>query len=270
MLRLAENLYPSSAAFKGFTPIMPQPVRPILFLLAGLLSLALAYGSNADEPPADIALILAVDSSSSVDESEFTLQMAGLAAAFRDAEVQTALSANAPNGAMILMMEWSSAGWQQVNIPWRRIRTAADADALARDMADAPRLIYGGGTAIGAALDFARRQFTELPMPVHRRVIDVSGDGSSNQGPALEISRKQAMVAGITVNGLAIINEELDLADYFRHTLIAGIGSFALPATDYTDFAKAIKTKLLREIAVPVAADPDEDGPNFRLRVKMS
>jgi len=249
---------------------MTRSIHPLLLCLAGLLFLALSARSNANDPPADLALILAVDSSSSVNEEEFALQMMGLAAAFRDSDVQTALSANTPNGAMVLVMEWSSAGWQQVNIPWRRLRSPEDAEALARDLADAPRLIYGGGTAIGAALDFARRQFAELPMPVYRRVIDVSGDGSSNQGPTLDASRKQAIAAGITINGLAIINEEADLADYFRLHLIAGIGAFALPATDYNDFAKAIKTKLLREIAVPVAMEPPLEGANFRLRVKLS
>lgn len=245
-------------------------LRHAILLLIGLLLPVPSSGRDAGEPAADLALILAIDSSSSVDDDEFSLQMAGLAAAFQDAEVQTALSANAPNGAMILMMEWSSAGWQQVNIPWRRIRSQGDADALARDIADAPRLIYGGGTAIGAALQFAQQQFAELSMPVYRRVIDVSGDGSSNQGPALELSRRLMKNSGITVNGLAIINEENDLADYFRYHLITGIGSFSLPATDYRDFAKAIKSKLLREIAVPVAGKPNEDSTNFRLRVKMS
>src|SRR5581483_12338423 len=115
------------------------------------------------------------------------------------------------------------------------------------------RLIYGGATSISGALRFSLKHLTAAP-PAERSVIDLSGDGSNNQGTPVADARAAVLGAGITINGLAIINEEPDLETYYRTQVIGGPGAFALSARDYEDFAQAIRRKLLREIeAVPIA-----------------
>ena len=49
--------------------------------------------------------------------------------------------------------------------------------------------------------------FEESGFEAQRRVIDVAGDGTNNSGRDVTDARDDALKAGITINGLAIINE---------------------------------------------------------------
>jgi hypothetical protein len=227
------------------------------------LALALLVAASlciaADRPDrVDLKLVLAVDSSSSVDPEEFALQMAGIAEAFRAPAVQAAIEGGLHRAIAVSVIEWSNAAWQRENIGWTVIHDGASARAFADQVENAPRLIYGGATSISGALRFALKQLAASPVPAERAVIDVSGDGSHNQGAPLAEARQTVLSAGVTINGLAIINEEPDLERYYRTEVVGGPGAFALAARDYEDFAGAILRKLLREIeAVPVAGAPD-------------
>lgn len=204
----------------------------------------------------DALLVLAVDSSSSVDRAEFALQMEGLAAAFRDAEVQSAIISGPKRAVAVALMEWSDPNWQRVGVPWRLLRSAEDAFKLAEEIDTTPRLIDGGGTALGNALSVAVRMIQSAPFKTDRKIIDVSGDGAQNLGRSLAPVRSAALKAGITLNGLAIVNEEPDLEDYYRASLAGGPESFVLRAADYADFTQAIRQKLIRELSVPIAKAP--------------
>jgi hypothetical protein len=223
--------------------------RLIVVLLA-----AASLGGTAPTERVDLTLVLAVDSSSSVDAEEFTLQMEGIAHAFRDPALIGAIEAGAHQAIAVTLVEWSNAGWQRENVGWTVIRDGASAQAFADQVETAPRLIYGGATSISGALRFALTQLAHPPVTGERAVIDLSGDGSHNQGTPVAEARQAALAAGVTINGLAIINEEPDLEHYYRTQVIGGPGAFVIPARDYEDFARAILRKLLREIeAVPVA-----------------
>ncbi len=207
----------------------------------------------ASQPEVDAALVLAVDSSTSVDRAEFALQMEGLTAAFRDPEVQAAITSGPHRAVAVTLMEWSDPSWQRVGIPWRILRSAEDARTLAEEIDTTPRLIDGGGTALGNALSVAVRLIQSAPVKAERKIIDISGDGAQNLGRALAPVRATALKAGITLNGLAIVNEEPDLEAYYREALIGGPGAFVLRAADYADFTQAIRQKLIRELTMPVA-----------------
>jgi len=227
--------------------------------LAGALLLVASLCGAAAEPPnrVDINLVLAVDSSSSVDGEEFALQMEGIAHAFRDPALIAAIEGGTHHAIAVTLIEWSNAAWQRENIGWTVIRDTASAQAFADQVEVAPRLIYGGATSISGALRFALNRLAAAASPAERTVIDVSGDGSNNQGAPVADARRAALAAGTTINGLAIVNEEPDLEAYYRSQVIGGPGAFALAARDYEDFAHAILRKLLREIeAVPVAQAP--------------
>jgi hypothetical protein len=226
------------------------------FVLA--CALLLASGAQAQGPDVDTALVLAIDSSSSVDPDEFQLQMQGLAAAFRDPNVQAGAIAGARRQIAVTLMEWSNPGWQRVNIPWRIIASPEDAEALATDLENAPRLIDGGGTALGNAMEAAARLFRGDAPTATRRVIDVSGDGRSNMGRSVTGARDAITMLKVTINGLAIQNEETDLGSYYEESVIGGSGAFMIDAKDYDDFRNAIRAKLLRELEAPVAMLPLE------------
>jgi hypothetical protein len=86
------------------------------------------------------------------------------------------------------------------------------------------------------------------PAEATRLVLDVSGDGRHNQGRAPGPVRDVGVAAGVTINGLAVLNEEPDLLAHYRDEVIGGPGSFALDCPDYEAFAEAIRLKLRREL----------------------
>ncbi len=225
------------------------------WVLAAYLSLFI-IPARAAPPEVDALLVLAIDSSSSVDRAEFALQMEGLAAAFRNGEVHAAITSGPKHSVAVALMEWSDPNWQRVGVPWRILRSAGDALKLADEIDTTPRLIDGGGTALGNALSVAVRMIQSAPIKAERKIIDISGDGAQNLGRALAPVRATALKAGITLNGLAIVNEEPDLEDYYRAALIGGPESFVLRAANYEDFTQAIRQKLIRELSVPIAKAP--------------
>lgn len=240
----------------------PSPVIALAIFLAALTCLARPVEAQFDRR-LDLALVLAVDTSTSVDNAEYRLQMLGLANAFRHESVRQAVRTGAPLGMAVTLMQWSGKGEQAQVIPWTVLRRDEDIEQLAQRIADAERQVRGGRTALGEAVTESLKLFDSLDFDVRRRVIDVSGDGGSNDGILPREAREMARAAYVTVNGVAILNEEPRLDIYYRSDLIVGPGSFLITATNYVDFARAIRLKLVREIiGNPMALldiDPDRE-----------
>ena len=209
-----------------------------------------------------LELVLAVDASGSVDLSEFDLQKQGLAAAFRDPEVIEALEAFAPAGIAVALVQWSGRRQQMMVIDFTLVRDRFSALAFAEAVEATGRWLLGE-TAIADALAFGIELLEGNPFAGARRTIDISGDGPSNAGGDPDPVRDAAAAAGITINGLAIINEIPTLDIYFAEHVIGGPDAFALIAKDYQDFARAIRQKLLREIQGAGLAGRDAAGPRL-------
>jgi len=195
----------------------------------------------------DIALLLAVDASSSVDHDEFSLMMGGLAGAFRDPLVAEAATSGPRGAAAVAAVLWSGPGAQAVAVPWMLLAGAEDAAALAEALDACPRLVPPGGTALGEGLRAALRHLAEGPAAT-RQVIDLSGDGAGNAGIPSAPVRDAAVSAGVTINALAVVNEEPDLPAHYAAEVIGGPGAFVMACRDYADFAEAIRRKLVREL----------------------
>ncbi|WP_291295135.1 DUF1194 domain-containing protein [Elioraea sp.] len=198
--------------------------------------------------PVDLALVLAVDVSASVDYDEFGLMIAGYAAAFRDADLVARATAGAQGAIAVAMLFWAGPGARDLAIPWMRIADQAGAEAVAAAIEAAPRTVRPGATALGEALLAAAALAMRSPWPAARRVIDVSGDGPANAGIVATAGRDGAATLGITVNALAIVHEEPELEAYYAAEVITGPGAFVQRAENYEDFAEAIGRKLLREV----------------------
>jgi hypothetical protein len=224
---------------------MPFTVRCAILCLA--LALPLSGASAQSKVGVDLELLLAVDSSGSVNFGEFQLQAAGLARALRDREVIEAIQAWTPKGVAVSVVQWSGRGQQLVAVDWTRIGDRASVEALATRIEAMGRSLIGE-TALGNLLRFALEHFERGPFHGVRRIVDVSGDGRSNAGDALEPIRKAATAAGITINGLAILNEDLALDLYYADHVIGGPDAFVMTAQDYRDFTRAMRLKLLKEI----------------------
>ena len=233
--------------------------RTLGLVLAACWAGCTAAGPAAAQQAVDLELLLALDTSGSVDVREFALQRQGLADAFRAPEVVAAIAAYAPSGVAVGVLEWSGR-WQQIMaVDWTLVQDAASAAALGMAIGRVERGVLGE-TAIASALTFAIDELESNRFIGTRRVIDVSGDGVNNSGSAPDSMRDAAVALGITINGLAIVNETPVLDLYYAEHVIGGPAAFALVAKDYEDFAHGMRRKLLREIqgAGLVATDPGE------------
>ena len=194
----------------------------------------------------DVALVLAIDVSASVDYDEFALMVNGLGRAFLDPDVIAAATGGPRGAAAVCALYWS--GTQEVALPWRRVAGAADGAVIAEALEAAPRLPRPGATALGEGLVAALRLLARFPGEATRLVVDVSGDGASNRGRPPGPIRDVAVAGGAVINGLAVLNEEPDLVEHYRQEVIGGPGAFVMECADYADFAEAIGRKLVREL----------------------
>ena len=195
-----------------------------------------------------LQLVLAVDASGSVNMPRFILQKDGYAAAFRHPAVQSAIRNTATGSIAVMMLQWTGPAMQTIAVDWTLIDGDKAAEAFAAAIDAAPRELFGGGTSISGAIEFSAAQFPRCPFPAERRTIDVSGDGANNRGRRADDARDEAVAAGIVINGLPILGEPY-LEEFYARDVIGGPGSFSQPAEGFEDFANAVRSKLIREIA---------------------
>jgi hypothetical protein len=213
------------------------------FALALVLMTATARAVQA----ASIGLVLAVDVSESVSTERYLLQHDGIARAFETPKLTDAI-ATAPGGIEVLVLEWSDPDKIAVTVDWSSVADRKSAAAFAAVVRGTTRSSYGL-TAIGAAMLAGGAALDRIPEPAANKIIDVSGDGMANFGPAPAPVRDQLVAQGITINGLAILTEEPWLADYYRANVIGGPAGFCLVAENMDSFAEAMLKKLVQEIA---------------------
>jgi len=217
--------------------------------------LGTAPGAGAEQ--VDLELVLAVDVSGSIDLDEARLQRQGYVAALRDPEVQAAIQGGVNGRIRATYLEWAGYHTRRVLVGWRTIHDPASAEAFARELAAAP-IGSGVSTSISGAIELALPLFGADGVTALRRVIDVSGDGPNNDGPLVTRARDAALALGVTINGLPIVNERLNVADfpnladldaYYEGCVIGGPGAFIVVVHGFDAFAAAIRRKLILEIA---------------------
>jgi hypothetical protein len=201
----------------------------------------------------DLALVLAVDGSASVTYDEFGLIAGGMAAALREPTIIAGLLGGPARASLASLLLWSGAGAQEVIADWTLIASEADAKAFADMVDNMPRIVPAGQTAIGEALLASLTLLGQIPAAPKRQVVDVIGDGRSNDGIAPAPIRDRMASVGITINGLCVLHEEPDLLQSYTADVIGGPGAFAVTCQDYPAFAAAMKQKLAREINPPIA-----------------
>lgn len=250
-------------------------LRALVFLAAAT---APASAQNPTPAPApgppqtdvSVALVLAVDTSGSVSMGRFELQKQGYAAAFRNPQVLNAIRSLDTQSIAASMFQWTGPFLHVVVVDWALIKDEASVNAFADAIAAAPRQLFGGGTSISGAIDYARVLLAQSPYKGARRIIDISGDGSNNSGRPVTAARDEAVADGIGINGLPILTVEPGLDRYYYDNVIGGPGAFMIPAASYDDFADAILKKLINEIAAKRGADqvfmrrPSQTRPSLR------
>ena len=178
----------------------------------------------------------------------FKLQREGYAAAFRSAAGRQAIRSTSTGSIAVAMLQWTGPTLHVVAVDWSLVDDAASAERFAA-ASGARRACCSAVEPRSAARSTTRWECWRVRLTGRRQVIDVSGDGANNRGRPAEDARDEAVDAGIAINGLPILTLEPDLADYYRQNVIGGPGAFVIAVNSYEEFAAAVRTKLVTEIA---------------------
>src|SRR5579863_414961 len=228
----------------------------VLIFAGGLLAPAAARAAD----DVDLLLVLAADVSRSIDATKFQLQRNGYAAAISDPRVLDAVRSGHNGRIGVTFVEWSGASAQHVVIDWSEIGDAASARQFGDQLVESPRS-FAGRTSISGGIEFALARLAAAPLNCVRRTIDVSGDGTNNDGRAVAELRDQAVAKGVTVNGLVILSDKPmpwnpehtnppgGLDNYYRSNVIGGPGAFVMVAQNFNSFGQAIIAKMIAEVS---------------------
>jgi hypothetical protein len=220
------------------------------------LTLALATTPSFAQESVDLELVLLADASQSIDDREIAFQRQGYAAAITHPQVLAAIASGFDGRIAVTYVEWGTTGSQEVVVPWTIIDGTTSAEAFAAELVAKPRMAFGRN-AIGAAIAAAQSLIETNAVDGPRKVIDLSADSANNySGPPIETARDEAIAAGTTINGLAVLcricsgrPSFYDLESAFATRIIGGPGSFVVTADGATSFAEAVRRKLVLEIA---------------------
>lgn len=233
----------------------PVPARRVALALFAALIPSLTVQARQAQTEVDLALVLAVDISNSMDPEEQELQRNGFVEAMRSPQVHEAIRGGALGRIAVVYMEWAGLGRHHVVVPWTVVESGEDAAAFAARLAEAP-IRRGPRTSISGAIEVSIGLLERSGVEPIRRVIDISGDGANNQGRVVTEARDDALDRGITINGLPIMLKRptgywdmINLDIYYRDCVIGGPGAFMIPIRERQNFAEAIRTKIIREIA---------------------
>ncbi len=232
-------------ARKWFAAALLAPVAAVAMLVANPPD-----RPRADDADVDVALVLAIDCSYSVDASEHRLQMEGFGAALQSPEVWKAIRSGAHRRIAVTVFQWSDVSNQRIIIPWTVIDTEDKAIRLGGILAQGGRIVPQGGTGISAAMMFGYSLLGDGPRAT-RQVIDIATDGRNNMGTPTPQTRDAIVAQGVTINALAILNEWPTLDKYLERQVAGGDENFVEKATTYDDFGAAMLRKLVKEITGP-------------------
>lgn len=245
-------------------------VRLIAWVVAlmGLGSPALARDGDID---VDVELILAVDISYSMDPDEQRLQREGYIEALNSPEILNAIKKGVNGKIAVAYVEWAGITSREIVADWHIIEDAESAALFTRKLVD-KQVRRLSRTSISGVIDFAMPMFRNNNFRGLKQVIDISGDGSNNQGRPVERARDDAVAEGVVINGLPImLNRPIvgyrdvePLDHYYADCVIGGPGAFVIPIRERNQFVDAIRTKILLEIA----SIPDDPLPIHKAQAK--
>jgi Protein of unknown function (DUF1194) len=228
--------------------------------LLGLIALVVLFATPAaaqDRKEVDLALAMAIDISGSIDPDEAHLQREGYVQAFRDPVIVKAILGGSNGRIAVAYYEWSDAWVQRILIDWTLLDSEAAIADFASRLAAAP-ISIARRTSISGAIRYAIPLFGRSPYEAERKVLDISGDGSNNDGALVTDMRHEALKERIVINGLPIMNDrpnpfgfpsEEDLDKYYLACVTGGPRSFVEVARNFEDFPRAVRKKLLQEVA---------------------
>lgn len=209
-----------------------------------------------------LALLLAVDVSSSVDAAEDQLQRGGIVAALTAPEVQAAFFASDQPVALGIY-EWSGRYNQEIVLDWTLIDRPSALLRAAETVANSRRSHNDFPTAMGYALGYGAEMLRRAP-PCLYKTIDMAGDGQNNEGFRPAAAYREFAFRDVTVNGLVVnaadFEAETGLIAFYQREVLHGPGAFMEIAQGFEDYERAMRRKLERELAPLVIGQTERDA----------
>jgi hypothetical protein len=225
------------------------------FLALLLVGLPFTAQAQTQRPSAvDIAIVVSLDRSESIDAEDAEVQIDGLVYTLRHSRFRHTVAAGHLGQIALAVVTWSSFGRHQVILPWMQIAGADDAEVAATilelDYARQRVARHGTQTDVAFAIEVGVDQLDQLPWSASQRVVNVVADGISNIGRVASVDRDVALARGITVNGLIMARGSAIevMSRYFRREVIGGPTSFLQVSTSNEDFARAMLRKMVLEM----------------------
>jgi len=221
----------------------------------------------------DLEIVLLIDDSGSVNNTEFRSQIAGISAALRNSDVKTKINSGTYpvyKKIALAIVTFSGNAQQAKPLDWTQV-TSSNADTVADTIddiwpdnigTDATYSRYAGQTAVGNGIQYAYQQFSGNGYAGNRKIIDVSGDGQDNDTTVdTDVAAAAAISNGIDlVNGLAI--GDSTLLTWYQNNVLAGTGAFVVNVSTYSNIAATFLSKLEAEAGntYPAGATNDDNS----------
>ncbi|MGB7317431.1 MAG: DUF1194 domain-containing protein [Planktotalea sp.] len=221
-----------------------------LVILRLLICAAVLAACVADPAQARcrLALLLALDVSSSVSEDEYALQQQGLANALMSDDVTRAILEDQSGSVALSVYEWSGRYQQKLLVDWTLLNNRNEIAQVAAKIAQSQRSFSRFPTSIGFSLGYGAALFKRAP-DCAQRVLDVSGDGINNDGFGPQVAYRHFPFENVTVNGLVIAGSDPDVEWYYENEVLKGRFAFLEVADGFADFERTMARKLYREIS---------------------
>jgi hypothetical protein len=205
----------------------------------------------------DVALVLAVDASDSIDDGEYKFQTGSIAAAFRDRDVLHAL--DLAGTVAISAVFWGAGTEPTQTLAWVLVEDGRGAEFFSRQIEKNRRVVHGEtdiGNGIWSALDL----LSSSSLCPGLSIVDISSDGVETLGPKrdhvipLGQARIRAREMRVTINSLVISDDGGYLAQYYTRHVALGSGAFVMQIATHADYSHAIKRKLVKELSAALQA----------------
>ena len=245
---------------------MKRTTQKIVAIAAGSLFGAFSLAASANALTfVNTELVLSIDTSGSVNPTEYDLQIQGYIDAFNSAGIRNQIG-SLSKGIAVAVNTWSSTLNTSAVGSFFHLTDEASIDNFINSALTPFKGGSGSGaTNIAAGIQDGTNALLTNDFEGDRLVIDVSGDGKQNTGTGcngllmdtaactglVTTARDTAIANGITLNGLPILTDFATLDTYYTAHVIGGTDAFTSPATDFSTFASAVETKIGREIGNP-------------------
>jgi PAS domain-containing protein len=118
-------------------------------------------------------------------------------------------------------------------------------------------------TSLSSAIDNSTWLLDRFPDKAAAKIIDLSCNGTNNDGAPVQASHDRALAKGYVINAIAVVDSwkqrPADLLGYLAEEIIGGNGAFVTISGRPQDYATALRRKLVMEVSWTMSHEEEDD-----------